>query len=149
MPHDAETIRQDVVIKTSPGGHDSVILTKYEAPSADDGIHAAPDPNKERDLEIAGTMMRWLNRHFPGYLWATVADTKQGIVKFNIPILMGICDWWVVNLRTDDIVDGMAKGAGQILERYRLPRHYFSLDAFLDARAKHSKLVVPTRLIPE
>ena len=54
--------------------------------------------------------------------------------KFNIPILMGFENWWVVNLATHDIVDGMRKGAGEILERYCMPRGRFQLPSFLEAR---------------
>lgn len=148
MPHDAVTIRQDVVAKDEHGGHDRVVLTKYEAPAnADGGI--ADDPYKERDIEVAGTMMKWLNKHYPGHMWGCISDIAHGIVKFNIPILMGVTDWWVINLRTHDVIDGMRQGAGQILERYRIPRGRFQLAPFLEARAKHSKLVLPNRKVPE
>jgi len=148
MPHDPETIRQDVVEKSTYGGHDLTVLTKYEAPAADDGIGIADDPFKEKDIAVAHTMMRWLNKHFPGYPWACVSDLRQKIVSFNIPILMGVNSWYVINLTTHDIIDGLTKGAGEILERYRLPRHRFHLGAFLDAREQHSKLLVPTRKVP-
>lgn len=147
MPADAETIRQDIVLKDAPGAHDQVVLSKYEAPM--DGDVAAVDPFKERDFEVARTMKKWLDREYPGHLWACIADLRQGIVKFNIPILMGIDQWWVVNLGTHDVIDGLRMGAGQILERYRLPRGRFHLASFLEARAKHSRLVLPTRKVPE
>jgi hypothetical protein len=148
MPHDAETIRQDILFKDTQGGNDRVVLTKYEAPaSANNGF--AHDPYRAKDMEVAKTMMAWLERHYPGHLWATVANHAQGIVQFNIPILMGLDEWWVVNLRTHDIIDGMRQGAGQILERYRLARGRFDLSSFLDARAKHSRLVLPSRKVPE
>lgn len=147
MPHDAVTVRQDVVLKDTHGGNDRVMLTKYEAPATpDNGV--AYDPHKELDRSIASNMMKWLEQHYPGHLWGCVADTAQGIVKFNIPVLMGFADYWVVNLRTHDIVNGMKQGAGQILERYGLKRGRFELDPFLEARAKHSKLVLPSREVP-
>jgi len=148
MPHDPVTVREDVKVKDSFGGHDLIVQERYEAPATDDGGIAA-DPYKERDAAIAATMMKWLNRHYPGHLWGCIADTRQGIVKFNIPILMGMNNWWVVNLRTHDIIDGMRQGAGQILERYRLRRGRFDLTTFLEARDKHSALVIPSRKVPE
>jgi hypothetical protein len=148
MPADAVTVRQDVVLKDVHGTHDRVVLTKYEAPMESDGV-AASDPYKARDIAVARTMMAWLEKHYPGHMWGCIADLAQGIVKFNIPILMGVSEWWVVNLRTHDVIDGMRIGAGQILERYRLPRGRFHLASFLEARAKHSKLVVPSRKVPE
>lgn len=148
MPQDPILVRQDVVEKTTSGGNDRVLLTKYEAPSNADG-DPAHDPFKEKDAEVAATMMRWLEEKYPGHHWGTVADLAQGIVKFNSPILMGFDKWWVVNLRTHDIVEGMRAGAGQILERYGLRRGRFNLTEFLEARAQHSRLVLPSREVPE
>ena len=148
MPHDAKLLREDVVAKTTHGGHDMVIQTKYEAPAVSD-TEAAQDPHKEHDLAVAKTMMAWLNKHYPGVPWGCVSDTAQGIVKFNIPILMGFENYWLINLRTTEIIEGMAQGAGQILERYGMRRGRFDLGEFLDARQKHSKLVLKSRAIPE
>ncbi len=148
MPHDPIVLKQDVIEKSTAGGHDLVVQHKYVAPATvDEGI--ADDPFKDQDARIAATMMKWLNEKYPGYPWATECDSRQGIVRFNIPILMGVDHWYVVNLRTHDVVDGLHKGAGEILERYRQPRDGFNLGAFLEARAKHSKLVLPHRAIPE
>lgn len=148
MPHDPVTIRQDVVEKTTHGGNDRVLLTKYEAPAASNTARAH-DPFEHSDRAIAANMMKWLEREYPGHLWGCVSDQAQGIVKFNIPVLMGFADFWVINLRTHDIIDGMKQGAGQILERYGLKRGRFELDPFLEARAKHSKLVISGRAVPE
>lgn len=147
MPHDPVTLGQTVLEKETHGGNDRVLLEKYEPPAESDNI-VAFDPYKEKDREVAATMMRWLEKHYPGHLWGTVADLAQGIVKFNIPILMGYDKWWVINLRTHDIVDGMRMGAGEILERYRLTRGRFNLVEFLEARAQHSRLVMPSRKVP-
>jgi hypothetical protein len=148
MPHDPILLKQEVVPKTRHGAHDMVVLHKYVAPAAGDG-GIAPDPYKEKDAKIAETMMAWLSKHYPGYPWAAESDFQQGIVKFNIPVLMGIYHWYVVNLRTHDIIDAMRQGAGEILERYRQSREGFNLSAFLEARQRHSKLVIPSRLVPE
>lgn len=147
MPHDAEITRQEVVLRDKHGGHDIVLVEKHEAPSNPDGS-VAVDPYKERDREIAASMMKWLNRQYPGHLWGCVSDLRQGIVKFNIPILMGVADWWVINLRTHDVIDGLREGSGQILERYGLPRDRFHLARFLEARAQHSMLVNRRRKVP-
>jgi len=148
MPHDPIMLGQEIVVKTHTGGHDMVVLDKYVAPANGEG-GIADDPYKAQDSTVKAAMMRWLQKHYPGYPWAVEADLAQGIVKFNIPILMGIYHWYVVNLRTHDIVDGLHKGAGEILERYRQPRDHFNVGAFLEARQRHSKLVLPSRLVPE
>jgi hypothetical protein len=148
MPHEPIIVGEEILPKTTRGGHDMVLLEKYEAPADGDGGFAE-DPYRAQDARVAATMMKWLNKHYAGYPWATVADLAQGIVKFNIPVLMGNHQWYVVNLRTHDVIDGLHKGAGEILERYRQPRDGFDLGAFLEAREKHSKLLVPSRLVPE
>lgn len=148
MPHDPVEVRQQVIEKDTHGGHDTILLHKYEAPSTpDSGV--AEDSYKEADSLLAQRMMEWLRSRYPGFLWCAISDLAQGIVKFNIPILMGVTDWWVINLRTTELAEGLVEGAGQILERYRLPRGRFELGSFLDAREKHSKLVVQSRAIPE
>lgn len=148
MPHDAIITGQQVLPKTTFGGNDRVLLQKYIAPaSADGGI--ADDPYFLRDRDTARLMSDWLEREYPGHKWVTTSDIAQGVVYFNLAILMGTDKWWVVNLRTHDIIDGMKRGAGQLLERYKLPRGRFDLDSFLEARAKHSRLLVPSRGIPE
>jgi hypothetical protein len=149
MPFNAVTIREDVIEKSVSGaGHDMVVRTQYEAPAETD-TEWADDQYKDLDLAVAANVMKWLNQHYPGHLWGVVCDTQHRIVKFNIPILMGFDQWFVINLRTHDIVDGLKLGAGQVLERYRLRRGKFNLAEFLDAREKHSRLVHRTRPVPE
>lgn len=148
MPHDAEIISETLVPKTSHGGNDRALVEKYEAPATADGGYAY-DPHKEADRKLAADMMKWLEREYPGHLWGCVADLAQGIVKFNIPVLMGFQHWWTINLHTHDIIEAMRAGAGQILERYGLRRGRFELDPFLEARQKHSALVLPSRKVPE
>jgi hypothetical protein len=147
LPHDPVAIDHDVVIGDH-GQHDSVVIKNYIAPAtADCGI--AHDPYKDDDFALAEQVRRYLTTRFPvGYLWCVDSDLAHGIVKFSIPILMGVSNWWVINLRTTDLAKGVLQGAGEILERYLLPRDKFSLAAFLDARARHSALVVPGRKVP-
>lgn len=148
MPHDAEIVGQTVLLKDGPGQHDQIMVEKYEAPANDNG-GIDTDHFKIRDFELAKNMGTWLMREYPGYPWCCVADLRQGIIKFSLPILMGMDQWYVINLRTcGDICVEIAKGAGEVLERYRLPRGRFSLDHFLDAREKHSRLVLPFRKVP-
>lgn len=148
MPHDPVTVREDVLVHDTHGANDRVIISKYEAPASGSNVIEL-DTFKTKDFDIAKTMNEWLEKHYPGHLWATVSDLRQGIVKFNIPILMGVDQWFVINLSTHDVIDGLKLGAGQILERYRLARGRFEIDSFLDARAKHSRLVMPSRKVPE
>lgn len=148
MPHDPKTEGLTVLLKDEHGTHDMIVQKQHEAPYGENGS-VGFDEFKSADANVASNMMKWLLREYPGYPWGCVSDLQNKIVKFNIPILMGMQNWWVINLTTTDIIDGLRIGAGQILERYRLRRGRFQLAPFLDARAKHSALVVPRRLVPE
>ena len=43
----------------------------------------------------------------------------------------------------------LMRSGGELLERYGLPRGRFELAPFLEARDKHSALVVPGREVPK
>lgn len=150
MPHDVITTRRDI---DTSGPHDVIIETQYEAPAGPKYVNGqfehAPDPYREADLELAGKMMAWLRANYAGHLWCAASDLANGIVRFNIPILMGVNYWYVINLRKTTIEDGLVDGAGEILERYGLPRTHFNLGMFLDAREQHSRLVNQHRKVPD
>jgi hypothetical protein len=44
--------------------------------------------------------------------------------------------------------EGILKGGGELLERYRLPRGRFNLDRFLEARENHSIMLDRSRKVP-
>jgi hypothetical protein len=129
--------------------HDIVVLEKHEAPSNAQG-NATFDPFKEYDRWRAKRVMEVLQMEYPGHFWAVISDRTQGIVKISIPILMGVNHWFVINEKTHDVSPGMVIVAGaEILERYNLARGRMNVGAFLETRQKHSKLLVPSREIPE
>lgn len=156
MPHDPVIVRQDVIEKSTFGGHDLVVLTKREAPCGPNG-EVLDDPFQEYDEWVAHKMMSLLNTVYPGYPWTvkhdTVYNAKESrydkLARISIPILMGINNYMAVNERTDELTPGIIIAtAHEILERYNLPER-FHLDRFLEARQKHSALVVTSRLVPE
>lgn len=151
MAHDPVTTREDLV--PDAAGHDIVMLTKYEAPAGEsngDGTWAvAEDQYKDFDLWRANRVIAFLKLTYPGHLWAVISDEAQHIVKIGIPILMGVNWWYVINTVETEVTPGaIIVAGGEILERYSLSRTRFNLGAFLDARARHSALVVPSRKVP-
>lgn len=149
MPHDARTLREDVVHKPSHGGHDMVVQTQHEAPAGPDG-EIASDPFARMDLANAKWMMDVLLRAYPLRPWRCVYDGRNKMAFVSIPILMGINKYWAINLTTDALTDALlVRCGGEILERYGLSRSRFQLNQFLDAREKHSALVLPSRQVPE
>jgi len=148
MPHDAVTVRQDV-LEGDPGQHDIVILSKYVAPADGDG-NVEFDVHKDYDMWCAARAMSLLMAVYPGHFWAVESDVKQHILKIGIPILMGICNWYVINLRQTELTPGaILVAGGEILERYRLRRGRLEIASFLEARANHSALVNRRRPVPE
>src|ERR1700722_19156644 len=126
------------------GVHDATLMVQHITPPGGEA-----DPYKAADLALAMKVRAFLLTRFPvGYEWCVCADLAHGIVRFSIPILMGVKHWYVVNLRTTPLDAGVLRGAGEILERYRLSRTLFDITAFLTAREQHSKLVAPRRAIP-
>src|SRR5438105_314939 len=148
MPHDLTTEHLTVLEKDQHGGHDRVLLQKYEArATADNGI--AEDVWKDYDIWAAKQVMAVLERHYPGHLWRVVHDSFQGMCLISIPVLMGVNRFMAVNLKTHVMDDKRAVAAGgEILERYGLLRGRIQTPAFLEARAKHSALVMPNRQVP-
>lgn len=150
MPHDAVALREDVIEKSVRGSqHDMVVRTLHEAPAGPDN-EVLHDPFKKMDLANAKWMMDVLVKEYPGYMWRTVHDGVQKMAYVSIPILMGINKYWAINLTTDPMTEAMIKRCGgALLERYRQSRTKFNLTSFLEARQKHSGLVVPGRKVPE
>lgn len=152
MPHDLTTIRQDILPKSSPGGHDRVVRTMYEAPATADehgNIGVGEDLRKEYDEWAAGQVMKVLESEYPEHCFRVIHDSAQGVCLISIPILMGVNKFMAVNLKTHAIDSHRVKLAGgEILERYGLKRGRFELTPFLEAREKHSALVVPGREVP-
>jgi hypothetical protein len=148
MPHDAQTIRQDFVPSTNKGAPDRVTLTIRESPCGPNG-EIGQDLREEWDIWAAGEAMKVLNAEYPDHLWRVIHDSAQGVCLISIPILMGVNHFMAVNLKTHALDSRRVKLAGgEILERYGLKRGRFEEAPFLDARAKHSALVVPGRPVP-
>jgi hypothetical protein len=148
MPHDLQTTSQHVLLKDSFGSHDRVVMVKHEAP-AGPNAEVLEDPLREYDEWAAKQVMTTLEQHYPGHCWRVIHDSKQGVCLISIPILMGVNKFMATNLKTHAMDDKRAVAAGgEILERYGLSRSRLHLPSFLDARARHSALVMPGRDVP-
>lgn len=88
------------------------------------------------DMQIAEGIGVLLNKNYFGYLWKSYADTRQGIVGFSIPALMGPTLHMVVNLKqfSELTPDLIINKAGELLERMNLPRHKFDMAALVEAQ---------------
>jgi hypothetical protein len=153
MPDDPVIQRQEVIPRPNFGDPDSVVVESHLAPYSREVEGAVVfDPYKDADMAICRQMIGFLQDNFPiAYSWRVECDIAQGIAKMSIPVLMGINNWMVINLKThggSEFGPKVVDLAGQILERYLLPRDKYNLGKFLEARAQHSALVVPSRKVP-
>jgi hypothetical protein len=93
------------------------------------------------DMRVARGIGELLNKHYFGYTWKSFADTKQGVVGFSIPELMGETLHMVINLKKfDDLSpDLIVHKAGELLERMHLPRGQIDMAAYAFAKANRHK----------
>jgi hypothetical protein len=128
------------------GQPDQVIKAEYEKSS---GPHAKFDQWAEYDVWVAARMLSILLSEYPGHPWRCRHDSIQGVALISNWILMGMGHWMAVNLKTHDLTpDLIIRMGGEILERYGLPRGKLELGSFLEARNKHSALVIKSRKVP-
>ena len=121
----------------------------YEGPGP--GGTDESDPYRAADIRLTRQVADVIQRDFPGHAWLIEVSHKQGVVMISIPLFMGRHKWviHIEKMKTDPMMKSVILAAGEILERYRIPRQAFSLDNFLTAlnsipvhqRAHHGKLV--------
>lgn len=102
--------------------------------NSDEGIE---DPVAKADLALARRIGEVLQFHYPGHAFMVQVMHGQGIATINIPILMG--QWQHViklyDLKSDPGMKSVVRAAGEILERYKMPRQGFSMAEWGDALA--------------
>ena len=114
----------------------------YEHP----GLGDDPTPDKFAAAKMATA--KWtgdlLNRVYPGHAWHVevviqrgARGAEGGIIKLRLNGIMPADRWYVCHLR-DVISDPggkrtVLKGAGELLERYNIPRTGFVLDDWRSA----------------
>lgn len=92
------------------------------------------------DMRVAEGIGVTLNRHYFGYEWQTYANTRQGVVGFSIPELMGPTLHMLINLKqySDLTPQLIINKGGELLERMGLRRGQVDMAELAFARAnKH------------
>jgi hypothetical protein len=118
------------------GGKDSAIVRQVYVPPLD----GKSDDYEGFDMRVAKGIGELLNKHYFGYSWKSFADTKQGVVGFSIPELMGETLHYVINLKqfSDLTPELIVRYAGELLERMHLPRDKFDMAALKLAKANRA-----------
>lgn len=92
------------------------------------------------DLRIAEGVCMILEKVYFGYKWRVLCESRQGIVVFKIPALMGPTLWYVIKLGQypDLNPELIVRCGGELLERMNLPRTAIDMAAYKLAEAnKH------------
>lgn len=113
-----DPITTDTVVIDGAGGE--ALVRKVYVPPLD----GKSDDYAGFDMRIAQGIGELLNKHYFGYAWKSYADSKQGIVGFSIPELMGETLHYVIRLAefADLTPQLIIDKAGELLERMHLPR---------------------------
>lgn len=122
------------VTDLSSGSREVLVTSQYVPP-----LDGRSDDYEGFDMRVAEGLGILLNKHYFGYQWKTYADTKQGIVGFAIPELMGPTLHYVINLSVWDetqLAQIVVEKAGELLERMGLPRGKADMELILAAKQR-------------
>jgi hypothetical protein len=104
-------------------------------------LDGTPDEVKGFDIHIAKGVLDILARKYFGYPWRVTAETRQGIIAFQIPELMGPTLHYIIRLAEfkDLDADLIIRCGGELLERMGLPRSQIDMAAYATARENLQK----------
>lgn len=86
------------------------------------------------DKRAATEIFRVLKQHFPGHPWSIEVDAKEGWAKIGIIELLG--PNWVMFLKFEDWTDArVMQLAGELLERFKMPRSSIDIAAYMSAES--------------
>lgn len=118
------------------GGIQQSVRGLYVAP-----LDGSPDQLKRFDMAIARAVAEVLVTTYPGYSWKVTAESRQGVVYFQIPELMGATLHYVIRLGAfHDLTPKLvAACGGELLERMGLRRGAIDLAEYLAAKNAKEK----------
>lgn len=123
----------------------------YRNPDGDDS--AEFDPYKNADFALVEVLARIVLREYWAPGWVFEADHRQGIAWMAIPSLMGPANKFIIRIKEivteNDLIRTARRGAGEIFERYRIPRAGFTQDDFNIAEARDPLAYMRRTRVPE
>lgn len=97
------------------------------------------DPFLRAKMATAKWTGELLQRHYPGHPWMVEVRMNRwgGVIQIQLRGIMPVDRWYVVKLSSVISDPGgkrtVLKGAGELLERYQIPRAPFSIDHWKQA----------------
>jgi hypothetical protein len=99
------------------------------------GLHKAYEDG------LCVSMMDVLLKHYPGYDWKVKANVATGMATVQLPFLMRQETGY--HIRLDELSDQVVlRGAGELLERFRLARARAHSAAYREAQSKRRVLKI-------
>lgn len=104
----------------------------------------------EWEASFAKEIVVRLQHHYPGHAWECAVDARHGGAQLRIAILMTGPQCYF--MRFDDLATvnefnrRVRDAGGELLERFRIPRSTFDINAYVAARPKavfHQNMKVP------
>lgn len=135
-----------------PAGFDMSL--RYEDPGL--GDMKVDDPQARMKMAVAKWVGELLNRHYPGHAWhvEVKASKTGGLIMIRLNGIMPADRWYCIQLNdafSDPSGHLVKRGAGELLERYRIPRGNFDLDHWrgaLNAMPLSAKITGKGHLAP-
>lgn len=99
-------------------------------------LDGTPDQVNAFDMRIARAVAEVLVKNYPGYSWKVTAESRQGVVYFQIPELMGPTLQYLIKLGAfEDLTPKLIMVcAGELLERMGLRRGAIDLGEYMAAK---------------
>ena len=115
-----------------------------------DLVDGRVDPYAGANDRVVKAIWHILQKHYPGHPWAVAANHQQGVAQIFMPTFT---NWqYIINLKdyySDPKGHHIIKGAGEMLERYRLPRSGFDVGHYMAAQKKHLPFLNMKRRPPD
>lgn len=104
-------------------------------------LDGTDDEVKGFDMHVAKGVITILSKKYFGYPWMVTVETRQGIIMFQIPELMGPTLQYVIRLAEYKDLDPalIIRCGGELLERMGLPRTQIDMAAYAHARSNKHK----------
>jgi hypothetical protein len=116
----------------------------------DDPAEHGIDEHQEADEALMKHMHHVLVQHYPGHPWGVAVEHSQGVA---VIFVMGFQQWGyrlkLALLKSDPGMREVIRGAGEMLERYRMPRSGFDLGQWRAAMGRWKMHQYRNRKPPE
>jgi hypothetical protein len=118
------------------GGLTVDVVQGYKPP-----LDGTSDDYAAIDQQTSRYVAEILVKTYFGYGWCVTAETRQGVIMFRIPDLMGASLQYVINLAkfSDLTKDLIVRCGGELLEMMNLPRGAVDMALLAEARKNMHK----------